>query len=145
VNPQLEIAIITAAAAVAGSLAGAFASFLGSKALHREQWRVQQIEKQIAAREQLYSDFIAEATRLGFAALDTKADKAAEFVLIYSLLSRIKLLATQPVITAADQMAKFAVLAHGSDEAKPKPPEKGLAAPFSTVCRKELDDLRATI
>ena len=144
-NAQLEIAIIAAAAAVGGSLAGSFASFLGSKALHREQSRVNQIERQIAAREQLYSDFIAEAARLTFSAMDAKADKAVEFVHIYSLVSRIKLVGTPPVIAGATHLAHVAVSAHLSGDAGARSSEGDFGSPFSTVCRKELDDLRATI
>src|SRR2546422_4562103 len=56
--------IITALAAIAGSLVGALGSAVGTWITARHQDRRDLLGKQIARREALYSDFIGESARL---------------------------------------------------------------------------------
>jgi hypothetical protein len=113
--------------------------------LNSQQWQRQKIEKQLLVREQLYSDFMAEIARLALTALDAKAEKAGEFTVLYSLMSRIRLLATPPVITAAEEATRRATYLHQSDTAKfttHEPDATRSEDSFAAVCRRELDELR---
>ena len=56
--------MITALAAIAGSLVGALGSAIGTWITARHQDRRDLLGKQIARREALYSDFIGESARL---------------------------------------------------------------------------------
>src|SRR6266403_2716531 len=56
--------IITALAAIAGSLVGALGSAVGTWITARHQDRRDLLGKQTARREALYSDFIGESARL---------------------------------------------------------------------------------
>jgi hypothetical protein len=141
----LKIAIISACAAIAGSIVGALASFFATRSLNSEQWRRQKIEKQILAREQLYSDFMAEAARLTLTSIDAKAEKASEFTALYSLMSRIRLIATPPVVTAAEEVTRSATNLHRSDTAKVtthEPDATRTEDSFAAICCRELDELR---
>ena len=124
---------------------GALASFFATRSLNSEQWRRQKIEKQILAREQLYSDFMAEAARLALTSIDAKAEKAGEFTALYSLMSRIRLIATLPVVTAAEEVTRHTTYLHRSDKAKFTTHEADATRTedsFAAICRRELDELR---
>jgi len=56
--------MITALAALSGSLVGALGSAVGTWITQRHQDRRDLLGKQIVRREALYSDFIAESARL---------------------------------------------------------------------------------
>jgi hypothetical protein len=54
--------------------------------------------------EALYSDFIAEASRLMGDALSHQKDDIAGMVGLYALVGRMRLLSTRPVVEAADRI-----------------------------------------
>jgi len=60
----IDSVMITAAAAIAGSLGGALGSATGTWITARHQDRRNLLGSQIARREALYSDFIGERARL---------------------------------------------------------------------------------
>jgi hypothetical protein len=120
-------------------------SFFATRALNRQQWRREHVEKQIFAREQLYSEFMAEVARLALTAIDAKAEKAGEFTVLYSLMARIRLVSTPPVITVAEQATRRATYVHRSETAKfttHEPDAERSEDSFIAVCRRELDELR---
>ena len=70
-NPQLEIAILSAASALLGSIVGGLLSYLTTRHLKRQEWQQIQLEEQIAKREDLYSAFLTEWSRILFGAFQT--------------------------------------------------------------------------
>jgi hypothetical protein len=56
--------LITALAAISGSLVGALSSAIGTSIVQKHQDRRDLVAKMIVRREALYSDFIAESARL---------------------------------------------------------------------------------
>jgi hypothetical protein len=57
----------------------------------------------VAKREQLFSDFIAEASRLYGDALTHQKDDVGDLVQLYALVARMRLLSSREVVTAAEQ------------------------------------------
>lgn len=135
----LQIAIISAGSALLGTLGGSIATFLGTKRISREQWRLSQIDKEITAREKLYGEFIGQVSLLAISAIDKKITKVSDFAPLHTLLAQIGVVATAPVVAAARQAARYAVDSHTAEGVKDKEP---LGHTFSQAARKELDALR---
>ena len=140
--------VITALAAIAGSLVGALGSAIGTWITARHQDRRNLLGNQIARREALYSDFIGESARLLVDAMQHNTSDLQKLLPVYALLSRIRLSSSETVLQVAEQVVKAIVSAY---------PEPNLTAEqiqsqalnghdhlgqFSNVCRSELDSLQ---
>ena len=89
---------ISAFSAVMGSLVGGFTSFLTTYTNQRTQYRRDVLSRQLAQRENLYSEFINEAARLQIDSLEQEMVKPSTMVMIYALGNRIRLNASQEVV-----------------------------------------------
>ena len=89
-------AMITALAAIGGSLVGALGSAVGTWITARHQDRRNLLGNQIALREALYSDFIGESARLLVDAMQHNASDLQKLLPVYALLSRIRLSSSRP-------------------------------------------------
>ena len=138
-------AIISALAALGGSSVGALAPVLSNLILQRSVTQRDLLNRQISQREELYSDFINEASRIYAKSVTHSFDDMDELVSLYALVSRIRLMATEPVVRAAESFVKRIVMHYGEPNltvdqivsaalsAKGEPLDV-----FSLACRKEL-------
>ncbi len=141
----MDSAIITAAAAICGSLVGAFGSFFGNLLSQRHHDRRDLLASKIARLETLYSDFITETARLLVDALEHNTAEPKELVPAYALLSRIRLNSSPQVLEAAEAVLKTIVdtypqpnLAKEQIRAGNFNGEEQLKQ-FSEICRRELE------
>jgi hypothetical protein len=81
----MDTAWISAFSAVMGSLVGGFTSFLTTYANQRAQYRRDFLSRQLAQRENLYSEFINEAARLQVDSLEQELVRPSTMVAIYAL------------------------------------------------------------
>ena len=138
----------TALAAVCGSLVGALGSAVGTWITQRHEDRRDLLGKQVARREALYSDFIAESARLLVDAMEHNVSDIQRLIPVYALLSRIRLSSSERVLQTAEQVIKTIVNTY---------PQPNLTAEqiqsravngqdpltqFSDTCRAELDSLQ---
>ena len=137
--------IITAIAAACGSLMGAAATIVTTWITQRTQMVHAEREAKLRDRQTLYSEFITEASRLTMDALSHSLEKPDTFVTLYGLLGRIRLVAADPVLDAAEACCRQLVdlyakpsmtveqirLAFERDQLDP-------IRDFSVACRKEL-------
>jgi hypothetical protein len=138
-------AIISALAALGGSSIGALAPLLSNFLLQRSVTQRDLLNRQISQREMLYSDFINEASRAYAKSVMHDLEDLDELVSLYALVSRIRLMATEPVVHAAEDFVKSIVAHYGEPNltveqiraaalsAKGEPLDV-----FSLACRKEL-------
>jgi hypothetical protein len=141
-------ALVPALAAIAGSLVGALGSSTGTWITARHQDRRSLLGKQIARREELYSDFIGESARLLVDALQHNADDLQKLLPLYALLSRIRLSSSEPVLQEAETIIRTIISTYPqpnltaeqieSEAANGKDPLRQ----FSDTCRTELDSLQ---
>ena len=101
--------VITAPAAIAGSLVGAFGSATGTWITARHQDRRNLLGNQIARREALYSDFIGESARLLVDAMQHNTSDLQRLLPIYALLSRIRLSSSAAVLEEAERVINIIV------------------------------------
>ncbi|AXC13475.1 hypothetical protein ACPOL_4198 [Acidisarcina polymorpha] len=141
-------AVISAVAALGGSSVGALAPILSNFILQRSATQRDLLTSQISQRETLYSDFINEASRLYGKSLTNTLEDIDEVVALFAIVSRIRLLATEPVLQAAETLIKRIVMHYGEpnltvEEMRTAALTSG-ADPlesFSFACRKELRDI----
>ena len=138
-------AIISALAALGGSSVGALAPVLSNFILERSVTRRELLNRQIAQRETLYSDFINEASRIYAKSVMRNLEGMDELVSLYALVSRIRLMATESVVREAETFVKLIVTRFGEPNLTVEQIRTAALSTngepldrFSLACRKEL-------
>src|SRR4030095_13415094 len=98
----LDASLVTASAAVAGSLVGGLTSFVSSYVTQRHQGHADRIVKDLGRREDLYARFNELAAELLLDALDHTLDDPGKLIGIATLTGRIRLASSAPVLEAAE-------------------------------------------
>ena len=98
----MDPAILSASAAVLGSLAGGSASVATAWMNQRVQGKRVAVQVEIRKREQLYADFITECAKLALDALDHTLDRPETLQQAYTLVNRIRLTSCDAVLHAAE-------------------------------------------
>jgi len=141
----MDSTYITAVAAACGSLVGAAATIVTTHITLRTQRAHAEREEKLRNREALYGEFITEASRLTVEALGHSLERPDTFVKLYGIIGRIRLMATCPVLNAAEACIRQIIdlyakpnmtieqirLAFERDRLDP-------LREFSVACRKEL-------
>jgi len=147
-SASMNSVMITALAAIGGSLVGALGSAVGTWITARHQDRRDLLGKQIARREALYSDFIAESARLLVDAMQHNSSDLQTMLPVYALASRIRLSSSEPVLEEAEQVIRTIVSTYPQNnltaeqiEAQAVNGHDPLRA-FSDTCRIELESLQ---
>jgi hypothetical protein len=91
----------TNSAVITGSLVGALGSAVATWISARHQDRRALLAKQIALREELYSDFIGESARLLVDAMQHNSGDLQKKLPVYALLSRLRLSSSGPILKEA--------------------------------------------
>ena len=146
----MDAAIVTAGAAVGGSIVGALGTLMSASLTQRHHDRRELLATQLARREILYSDFITESARLLVDAMESNVINPKNLIPIYALLSRIRLISSPHVLAAAEDVLKVIM------ETYPKP---NLTAEelrsqairrddplkfFGEICRTELESAQGS-
>jgi hypothetical protein len=141
----MDSTLLTAVAAGLGSLAGASATIVTALLTQRTQVLRATSEWQLHVRETLYGEFITEASRLSIDALMNSLDRPDRLVVLYGILSRIRLIAGEEVLRNAEACSRQILEAYrqpnmSSDEIRAAFDSKGLdpLKDFSAACRTEL-------
>ena len=140
--------MITALAAIAGSLVGALGSAIGTWITARHQDRRDLLGRQISRREELYSDFIAESARLLVDAMQHNSSDLQKMLPVYALASRIRLSSSELVLHEAERVIRTIVSTYPQTnltaeqiEAQAVNGNDPLRA-FSDTCRIELESMQ---
>ena len=102
----------SAFAALAGSTIGGLTSLAASWLTQRVQFRVQRLAHDIDRREDLYKDFIGEASNSYSHAFEHDLTDISQLVRLYALVSRMRVLSSQQVIEQADRVMRAIVEAY---------------------------------
>jgi hypothetical protein len=140
-------ATINILAALGGTAVGSLAPVLSNYVLQRSVTQRDLLNRQLGQREVLYSDFIKEASRLYADAIIHELDDLNGLVSLYALVSRIRLLASEPVVRAAEEFVKLIVQHYGDPNLTVEQMRTAVLSQktdpldiFSSACRKELRD-----
>jgi hypothetical protein len=99
----VDATIVSAMAAVLGSLVGGSATVATAWVTQKTLGRREFIGTEIHRRETLYGDFIRECSRQVIASYEGTLDKTETVVPIYELINRIRLSASDVVLAEAER------------------------------------------
>ena len=145
----MDAAYLSAFSALAGSLIGGLTSLTASWLGNLTEFRTQERASDLHGRQQLYRDFIAEASKWYADAFEHDNPRISNLVDLYSLVSRMRVSASPPVTEAADRVVRVIVEAYLApnrsfrdvfqvlDDVAMDPLRE-----FSNACRDELESLR---
>jgi hypothetical protein len=88
---------------------GGLASFLTTFFTQRNQAHRDLLSRDVAHREELYSQFIKEAANLYIDSLDKILENAVPLIGMYALVGRIRLVGSDTVLAAAEKVAETIV------------------------------------
>jgi len=148
----MDPAIVSALAAVMGSLVGGSATVATALITQRTLSRRELVGAEMRKRESLYGEFIGECARLAIDAYAHSLERPETVLPAFALLNRIRLTSSDAVLAAADRTVRriadqfFApnltldqlhALAHSAAHDPLKE--------FSEACRNELKLLRGSL
>ena len=96
----------SAFAALAGSAIGGLTSLAASWLTQRVQFRAQRLAHDIERREDLYKDFIEEASKSYTDASEHDLTDVSKLVRLYALVARMRVLSSREVIEQADKVMR---------------------------------------
>ena len=102
----MDTAIISALSAVLGSLVGGSATIATAWVTQKTQSRREWVGTEIRKREVLYTEFIAECSRLAIDAFGHTLERPETVLPAYALLNRIRLTSSDAVLAAAEQTVR---------------------------------------
>ena len=149
----MDSAMISGLSATMGALVGGLASLTSTWIGERSRRRRDLLQQETAKRETAYSDFIERASQLYVAsATHHIEDEDAELggmVSLYAVTSRIRLFASDQVITEAEKVIDKLIMQYGDDNISAEQLRKialekrdDPLKSFSVICRHELQDLQ---
>lgn len=132
----MDTAHLPALAALSGSAIGGFTTFFATWRGVRAQQRAQLLLHGKSRREELYREFIEEASALYIDALTRDTLDPERVIRLYALVSRLRILSTPSVVAEADRIARL--IAHSYAE-----PNKSVDELSAMLNRDALDPLHA--
>jgi hypothetical protein len=146
----MDTSVITALAALTGATIGGLTSVLASWMAQRRQARAQWVMLEIARLQDLYREFVEEASTCYVHALQHDEADIPGLVRLYAKLGRMRILSSPKVLQCAGQIERKIVDAYLA-------PDKSflelreminsgsvdLLGDFGAACRAELEILRA--
>jgi hypothetical protein len=146
----MNASIISALSALVGAAIGGLTSVLASWLTQQTQAKTQWIAQDRARRQELYKEFIEEASKCYVDALQHDKPDISALVGIYARIDRMRVQSSPKVVESAERVGRKIVDAYLS-------PNKGflelremldsgainLLGEFSDACRAEFDSLRA--
>jgi hypothetical protein len=146
----MNASIISALAALAGAAIGGLTSLVSSWWTQRAQAKAQWFAQTQLRRQEVYKEFIEDASKLFIHALQNDQDKADVFALmaLYAEVSRMRVLSTTSVVDSADEIVKD-IIDKYEEPNKTFPQLRGMAHSglidplrnFSEACRAEFQSL----
>ena len=141
----MDLAYFPAFAALAGSVIGGLTVVASSWLTQREQLRAQQSDHDITTREDLYRNFIEEASQLLADAYEHDKADTSKLVNLYALVSRMRVLSSSRVIEDAEEVVRVIIETYLAPNKKfrdlPEMLSDDVVDPlreFSNACREEL-------
>jgi hypothetical protein len=105
----MDAATISALAALGGALIGGLTSFLTSWLIQRAQARMQQLEHKLTRREELYKDFIEEASRLYADSLIHDTPEVSQLIRLYAMINLMRVVSPTTIVEGAEKVGRMIV------------------------------------
>lgn len=141
----MDTAYLSAIAALAGSAIGGMTSLVASWLSQHVQFNAQQRARDLTKREELYRNFINEASRWYIDAFTHDQPELSNLVNLYALINHMRIVSSPGVVECADRVALLIIETYLAPN-KSFPDVRELAnanavnplREFSNACREEL-------
>jgi hypothetical protein len=140
---------LSALAALSGSAVGGLTSFFSSWLGQSAQLRTQLFLNDKGRRQELYREFIDEASKGYIDSITTNTPDLTRLVALYALISRMRSLSSPKVIEEAEKVAQLIVRSYPETnmtfaDLRPMITARAIdpLRSFSESCRVELEELR---
>lgn len=141
----MEPAVLSALSAILGSAVGGSATIATAWLTQRTQGQRERIHTEIQKREELYVEFIAEASKLIVESLDHQLQSPERLTALYAVVNRIRLRCSDDVLAAAEATVTRIVEHFFEPNLSPEEMRQTVLARtddplkgFSEACRQEL-------
>ncbi len=148
----MDTAIVSALAGIFGSLSGGSASVATTWLAHNRRSKREARLAEVAKREALYGEFIKECSTRIMDSFERNLDKPETLLSVYALLNRIRLCASEAVLTQGVELVRFIIEQYFSPnvsiEEFHQRVHNGHIDPlkaFSEACRRELISMHARV
>ena len=146
----MDTTVVTALAALLGSLIGGFTSFATTWLSQRQAAQAQWLRDEVTKREVLYSRFMDEACERLADAVENNIQNPAQVVRFFSLYYQIRLLCSDEVSQTLDKVLETTILLYKSPnltlhdifQGEERRKEGDALTDFSSACRIELANLK---
>jgi len=105
----METGYIPAIAALAGSAIGGLTSLAASWMTQRVQFRAQERAANLNRREDLYRNFIREASKWYADAYEHDQPEVSNLIDLYALVSRMRVVSSPEVVHSADKVVRVII------------------------------------
>jgi hypothetical protein len=148
----VDPSLISAASGLAGAAIGGAMSILGSWLVNERGVRAQWLAQDKSRREDLYKEFIEEASKCYVDALMHDKPNTELLVVLHAKMSRMRVLSSPQVLTAADQVIRGIIETYLKPNVTLSREEivsishggfVDVTRDFGETCRAELASLRA--
>jgi len=102
----MDLSSVSAGAGLVGATIGGAMSFLGSWIVHQRQIRAQWLGQDRLRRQNLYKEFIQEASKCYAHALQNEKPNVPSLVVLYGKISRIRAVSSPKVLAAAEEVLR---------------------------------------
>lgn len=100
----MDVAYISALAALAGSVVGGLTSGLTTWLSQRAHARAGQLAREMSRRDDLYKDFILAASKAYGDALMSNEPRIQEILALYAMISRMRLMSLPRTVACAEKV-----------------------------------------
>ena len=144
----MNAAYASALAALAGTVIGALTSFATTWLTHRTQVRVQRTVFRMQRLEDLYRDFVEEASKYYADSLVHSTPDVTQLIKLYALICRMRVISTPNIVELAEAVARGIVDTYEAPNKSfselNEMAHTGRLDPlreFSLACREQLNEL----
>lgn len=141
----MDPAYFSVFAALAGSTIGGLTSLTASWLSQHVQFRAQRRASDLSKREELYKNFIEEASRWFADAFEHDKAEVANLVNLYALVSRMRVVSSPAIVENADRVVRVIIETYGAPNKTFREVKEILdqdsmnpLREFSNACREEL-------
>ena len=105
----MDAASISAFAALGGALIGGLTSFAASWITQQTQVKAQRLAHKLTRREDLYKEFVEEASKLYADSLIHDSPDVSQLISLYAMISMMRALSPVTIVERADNVARLIV------------------------------------
>ena len=102
----MDLGLVSAGAGLFGATIGGTMSFLSSWIVQQRQVRAQWLGQDRLRRQELYKEFIQEASKCYADALQQEKPDVSLLVVLYGKISRMRVISSPQVLAAAEQVLR---------------------------------------